>query len=284
MNAQIHLPEFAPEPYATVRRAKAEGQRTKLRAFLDGLWRTAAAGALSAAISFGVWQGYQWATGSPRFALEKVEFTGLTHAAESDLLRRSSLTPGTNVFRADLARAARGIETHPWVVSARLERKLPHGISVDVLEHRPVALVQLGSLYVLDDQARLFKRAVPEDGLDLPLVTGLAREDWEARKADLQLRMFTALQLLDAWQAQGFTLASLSEVRLEEGGTASLFAHDGEGVQEIRLGSGEYALKLKRLAQIRSTLQRRGEHATKIDLDNPSRPDQATAALAQKHR
>lgn len=281
MTARIEAATFAPEPGATVRRAQAHTQRTRLRAFLDALLRTALAGAVSAALSIGAWQTWRWATGSPVFALETVSFTGSSHATDAELLRRSGLTPGDNIFRADLARAARGMETHPWVVSARLERKLPHGIAVDVLEHRPAALVQLGSLYLLDDQGRVFKRAAPDDRVDLPLVTGLSREQWEEKRPELKLRLLTALQIVDAWQAQGFSVTALSEVRLEED-SVSLVANDGGTVQEIRLGASEFALKLKRLSQVRSALARRGEHATRIDLDNPSRPDQATAALARE--
>ena len=54
------------------------------------------------------------------------------------------------------------------------------------------------------------------------------------------------------------------------------------GVQEFRLGARDLALELRRLAQVRSALGRRGERATRIDLDNSARPDQAAATLADK--
>jgi len=53
-------------------------------------------------------------------------------------------------------------------------------------------------------------------------------------------------------------------------------------VQEVRLGAGDVSLKLQRLAQMRAALARRGERAERIDLDNPARPDQAAATLADK--
>ena len=74
----------------------------------------------------------------------------------------------------------------------------------------------------------------------------------------------------------------MSEVRLDEGGGFTLFVHDGTAVQEVRLGSTDVSLKLQRLAQVRAALARRGERAARIDLDNPARPDQAAATLADK--
>jgi len=272
---------------AQLRRANAEERSASVRAAIDAALRTLAAAAVSAALGFGAWQAWQWGQSAPLFALREVRFAGLAHANEGELMARSGLALGENLFRVDLARAARGMQSHPWVESARLERRPPGTILASIAEHKPAALVQLGALYVLDEQGRLFKRAAPEDGLDLPLITGLSRESWQ----DQQLRLFAALHLLDTWQAGGFALAALSEVRLDDGGGFTLFARDGAGsagaggrplVQEIRLGSTDISLKLKRLAQVRAALARRGEQAARIDLDNPARPDQAAATLADK--
>ena len=278
MNAETAT--FKPVDGATTRRAAA-GQKTRLRLAAEAVLRTLAAAALSAALGAVAWQGWQWATHAELFALREVHFTGLQHAEEGDLLRRSGLSKGENIFQADLAQATRGLETHPWIVSARLTRKLPGTVLASVVEHRPAALVQLGNLYVLDEDGRLFKRAAPDDRLDLPLVTGVARDDFEGHKAETQLRLFGALHLLDAWRAAGFSLASLSEVRLDDAGV-TLFAHEGDTMQELRMGASEWGMKLKRLVQIRAALARRNEKAKRIDLDNPARPDTAAAQLAQQ--
>ncbi|MGE5048849.1 MAG: cell division protein FtsQ/DivIB [Deltaproteobacteria bacterium] len=273
---------FKPLQMAQVRRAAAAEDRAALRSTLNGILRTLAAAAVSAALSFAAWQAWTWATRSDAFALRQVVFTGLVHAREPALLQASGLTQGENLFRLDLARVARALQAQPWVASARLERSLPGTIRVAVTEHRPAALVRFGALYVLDDEGRIFKRAEPDDALDLPIIAGLSRDAWLDRKPELQLRLYGALHLLDTWQAAGFKLASLSELRLDEGGGFTLFDRGGGSLQEIRLGQNDISLELQRLAQIRAALARRGERASRIDLDNPARPDQAAATLADK--
>ena len=267
---------------AQVRRAEAERDRAAWKSVLGAALRTLFAAVLSAAVSLGAWEGWRWATSSEAFAIREISFQGLSHATEQDLLHRSGLKPGDNLFRADLAKAGRAMQANPWVASARLARRLPGQVVATVVEHRPAALVQLGGLYLLDDEGRLFKKAAPEDKVDLPIVTGLSRDGWADRKPELQLRLFGALHLLDTWQAAGNALAAVSEVRLDEDGGYTLFAHDGTAVQEVRLGSTDISLKLQRLAQVRAALARRGERASRIDLDNPARPDQAAATLADK--
>jgi cell division protein FtsQ len=273
---------FRPLQMAQVRRAAAAEDRAALRSALNGLLRTLAAAALSATLSFAAWQAWTWATRSEAFALRQVVFTGLVHAREPALLEASGLAPGENLFRLDLARAARALQSQPWVASARLERRLPGTVRVAITEHRPAALVRFGALYVLDEEGRIFKRAEPDDSLDLPIIAGLSRDAWLDRKPELQLRLYGALHLLDTWQAAGLKLASLSELRLDEGGGFTLFDRGGGNLQEIRLGQNDISLELQRLGQIRAALARRGERATRIDLDNPARPDQAAATLADK--
>ena len=95
------------------------------------------------------------------------------------------------------------------------------------------------------------------------------------------MRLALSLQLLDAWKAEGYPIASLSELRLD-GAAATLFTRFDEAVQEIRLGSGDFPLKLHKLSQVRAALARRGERAARIDLDNQSRPEWVSAQLTSE--
>lgn len=262
---------------AQVRRARAEENRRSGRALLRTLLRTLGAAVVSAAVGASSFYGYRWASTSQVFAIREVRFVGLVHATQTELLARSGLKAGDNLIAADLLAAAHGIESHPWVAAARITRKLPGSLEIAVVEHRPAALVQMGGLYVLDEQGKLFKRASPSDGLDLPIVSGLSRTD-----PSRELRLFHALHFLDTWRQAGFAVSALSELRLEDEDAVTVFARDGGSMQEVRLGSKDWPLSLRRLSSMRSLLARRGEHATKIDLDNPARPSEAAATLAEK--
>jgi cell division protein FtsQ len=274
---------FVPEKAAAARRSDRASGHSALRKGLEAVLRTLAAAAVSAALAAGVWQGWKWATRSKAFALGAVEIRGLVHAREEDLLRRSGLVRGGNLFHQDLGAAARAIEAHPWIKSARLQRVPPSRIVIEVQEHVAVAQVQLGSLYLLDADGALFKRAAPGDGIDLPLVTGLPRDEFLARRPEAQLRFFTALQLLDAWRDEGLPPVQLSEVRVDDDSGVTVFARDEQGgpgkVQEIRVGTRAFAQRLRRLAQVRAALARRGERAARIDLDNEARPEWVAAQL-----
>jgi cell division protein FtsQ len=234
---------------------------------------------LSAGLSAGAWHGFRWSTTTSMFALREVKFAGLVHATERDLLARSGLRLGANLMALDLAAAARSLEAHPWVASARLSRSFPGTVLAEIVEHRPAAQVQLGGLYLLDDEGRVFKRVGPEDSVDLPLVSGVTREEWLRDKGAAQLRLYSALHLLEVWRAEGLPAGSLEEVRVEEDGGFTAFAREPAGLQEVRLGGRDLPLQLKRLTQLRAALARRGEHAARIELDNQARPEWVSAQL-----
>jgi cell division protein FtsQ len=280
--AWVRLP-FRPERGAAARRVVPPGP-SRARSAAAALGRTALAMFLSAGLSAGAWEAFRWSTTTPLFALRDVRFTGLSHAAEADLLSRSGLRVGANLMAIDLAAASRAIEEHPWVVSARLSRSLPGTVTAEVVEHRAAAQVQLGGLYLLDDEGRVFKRAGPEDGIDLPLVTGLSRDAWLRDRGAAQLRLYSALRLLEAWRAEGLSGTALEEVRLEEDGGFTAFAREAAGLQEIRVGATDLPLQLHRLAQLRAALARRGEHAARIDLDSQARPEWVSAQLVPTAR
>jgi cell division protein FtsQ len=281
MRGPIWTPvRFRPERGAAARRAIPQ-RPARWKSLGGAILRTTAAMGISTALCFGAWQGYRAAERANFFTLREVRFTGVAHATREELLQRSGLVVGTNLFHLDLAAATRAIEAHPWVASARLSRRLPGAVDVEVVEHRPAANLQLGGPYLLDDLGRVFKRASADDELELPLVTGMKREDWGSNRPAAQLRVYTALQLLDAWKAEGLPMSALAEVRLDEDGGLTAFARDGGEMQEIHLGARELSLKLRRLAQVRAALQRRGERAVRIDLDNQAQPDFVAAQVRE---
>jgi len=80
---------------------------------------------------------------------------------------------GTPILAVDPVRAERRLEALPWVSSARIERRLPDTLDVDLVERTPMALWQHdGRLQLIDETGSV----IPVTRLDrfakLPLVVG----------------------------------------------------------------------------------------------------------------
>lgn len=228
-------------------------------------------------LAWGAYEGWRWAHTSPRFALTDVVYRGTERASGSELSRLAALTPGLNLFALDVDAAERALAAHPWVKSVRVIRRLPSRLEIVVVEHSPIAVLALGELYLVDEDGAPFKRLSPQDGLDLPLVTGIDRERFVG---DRQAALFELSQGIDAAVAYGRSSAAkghpLSEVHLENG-EVTMVTEDGE---EIRFGDGALADKLARLARVRAALEDKRLSAAVIRLDDRVRPSRVTVQLS----
>jgi cell division protein FtsQ len=216
------------------------------------------------------WIGLQldaWAAGSPHFALRTVNVQGLHRATEKELLRLAGIAPGTNLWSLDPSAVAQTMAAHPWVRTVEVTRSLPDTLRLRVEERTPVALASLGDLYVVDADGAPFKRVSPSESLDLPLLTGLSREQAEKDPAGTAARLREALGVVDVYQ-RTFERPRLSEVQL---GDADFDLITADGVRVV-LGRDDLDGQLRRLQRIRDELQHRGLAAAAIHLENRVRP------------
>ena len=240
------------------------------------LFRVMGAAVASAAIIFGAYSLLQWARQSPRFAITTITFTGNAHASDAELSRVGGVQLGQNLVALDALALERLIASHPWVKAARVNRHFPQTLEVQITEHRPAAMVSLGDLYLLDEDGEPFKRVQPSDALDLPIVTGVEREDYVTRHDETVLRLTDALGLAQTYAASTSGKTDpLSEVHLELEGVTLVTAAG----QQIQLGEGAWPEKLDRLARVRQELKARSLTACVIRLDNRARPSSITISL-----
>ncbi len=211
--------------------------------------------------------------------IREVRFEGLSRASAQELLELSPIQRGDHLVLCDTALMEAALRRHPWISSVEVRRTLPAALEVRVVERRAVALVDLGALYLVGSDGEVFKRAVPGDGLDLPVVTGIGRDDWVERRAEVEPLLHAALALLDRWAERGLDRrAPVSEIHIDAEYGTTLWAGP-EGL-EVRLGHGELPEKLARLEQVLAAIEAEGRKAEVLHLDNRRRPDWVAVRLA----
>jgi len=211
--------------------------------------------------------------------IREVRFEGLSRASAQELMELSPIQRGDHLVLCDPALLEVALRRHPWVSSVEVRRTLPPALEVRVVERRAVAIVDLGALYLVGSDGEVFKRAVPGDGLDLPVVTGIGRDDWVERRAEVEPLLHAALALLDRWAERGLDRrAPVSEIHIDAEYGTTLWA-GAEGL-EVRLGHGALPEKLARLEQVLAAVEAEGRKAEVLHLDNRRRPDWVAVRLA----
>jgi cell division protein FtsQ len=216
--------------------------------------------------------GWRSLTTGEALRIRAIRTGPLARAAAPDLLALSPVKVGDNWLSADVEAMERAVARHPWVREARVHRRWPPSLQLEVVEREARALVDLGGLYLVDGDGQVFKRAASGDGLDLPVVTGFGRDAYVQRRGEVEPKLRGALALLDAWDREGLApLASVSEIHLD--GDEGLVLYLGDDGTQVRFGEGEIPQKLSRLHRVLEALRADGRRAEVIHLDDRNHPD-----------
>lgn len=258
--------------------AKRSGElKASARAHAPLVLKVLGAVLLSAGLLGASFVGWRWASTSERFGLKALIVEGAHHTTEAELARLGGLGHGRNLLSIDVEAVERALSTHPWVRQVRVRRELPSRLVVELEEYHPVALLALGELYLVDDRGQPFKRATVNDELDLPLVTGVDREDFTGDRARALEVLARAVNVADAYcRLSGQKKGDLSEVHVELD-EVTVVTVDG---QEVHLGAGDLEPKLQRLKKVRAELDARALKAEVIRLDNRARPTWVAVQLS----
>ncbi|HVR01646.1 MAG TPA: FtsQ-type POTRA domain-containing protein [Polyangia bacterium] len=229
---------------------------------------------------------------SPRFALREIRADATLHVSHEEIVALAGAELGDRLLAIDTDAVAARVATHPWVASVRVRRQLPSALAIDIVERRAVASALLGTLYLVDEAGRPFKRANLDEADGLPVITGIARDQYTVARLATEAAFREALGLLALYRV-GDELASarradavpvpatrpaLSEVHVDPRAGYSLVLYEGGG--EILLGRGNWAGKLARLDEILAALGPRGPAALRaVHLDGPTQ-DRVAVRLA----
>jgi cell division protein FtsQ len=218
-------------------------------------------------------QASEWLRRDDVLPVRTVAVEGASPDRANELRVYAGVPRGAPLFRVDLDEVAARVEEHPHVARAAVRRVPPDGLAIRVEERQAVAVVSADELYLVDDTGVPFKRAQPGDGLDLPLITGVERDAFGAQSP---AHVERALEVVRGFAAAGAPTGELSEVFVGPG--LRVEAVVGDGLRVV-LGTSGFTDKLARLERVLAELQRRGERASEVFLDDERRPERVAVRL-----
>jgi cell division protein FtsQ len=152
-------------------------------------------------------RGFQIASSSSLFFLNKIEITGTKHTNPDDI-RKSIMAVHRNALLADLTQIKLQLENQPWIQSAVIWRELPNTIRIHITERVPEALVLAGNLYMVDHEGKVIDLYDQSQAYaNLPVITGI-----NDLAAESQVR--SALQYVEALAADAQVLSKVSEIHV----------------------------------------------------------------------
>jgi len=207
---------------------------------------------------------YDFITTNDRFAVDEVVFAGVERLDESELRRLVHDLEGQNIVLVPIDSYRERVENHPRVRFVHMKRVLPSRIVCTVTEREPVALVYASEFLEVDREGIIMPEDDLTSALDLPIISGIGREEMREGQPCRNDGLEGALRALEYCKTHGDGFArDISEIRLGKTGMSIVSLKD----QSIILVSElDVERHLKKYFLMRDTITENNDSLKLIDL------------------
>ena len=195
--------------------------------------------------------------------LAKVTVEGNHYLTDEEVAGALALPLGENMFKLDLKGATDRVKGMDWVERVFVERRLPSSLLISVRERKPVALLDNGSLYGVDQEGRVLSPSAALLSEDLPLISGVPLRADAMGTTAMAESLKPALDFFDFMKRHdGVLAADVSEVDLTD--RESLKVTFIDGIQ-ASFDPPVTETELRRMAVVLSDLDQKQKRAGTMD-------------------
>lgn len=192
--------------------------------------------------------GYDCLTQSDYFRAETITVEGNQILSEEEIIKETLVKPGDNILSVNLSMVRKRLLANTWIAEAEVVRKIPSGIIVRIKEHKPLAVLDLGKEFLLNDQGEIFKEKTTTDMENLPLVKGLKFSDLSLSGAIISPSFNAVMTVLKLGREPESILpnSSITLINVDRDIGLTVFAFD----KTIKLGYNNYPDKYEKLEKV----------------------------------
>jgi cell division septal protein FtsQ len=177
----------------------------------------------------------------------RVRVQGNRIVPTSAVLELAGVPRGAKLFDLDLTAIHQRVKKNPFVGDVVVQRNLPEGVDIQIVEREPIAVLSVGTLYYIDADGMVLPLVRSDEVLDLPVVTGdVPAQECTPGKTMRRASVHEALRLLTTAQELSEGLPRrISEVHVRPDG--DLIVYTAEFGVPVVFGQGDLAPKLVKL-------------------------------------
>jgi cell division protein FtsQ len=207
------------------------------------------------------------------FRADKIVISGARRIPEKEILKFAGIQKDENILAFNLPLARKQLLSHPWIADAEISRELPKGVTIQIREHKALAVLNMGRKFLINYKGEIFKESELSDPKDLPVISGLDYSDL----GPIDEQKNTPLASVVEWLLMRYKMnrilpeIDVKEIKVDREIGLTLLLSDGD--RSICLGYKNYHQKINRLRRIVNFLNERSQlnEIQSINLMNPDR-------------
>ncbi len=217
-----------------------------------------------------------WLKEGDIFRLRMVEVKGNSELSRIDVIRITNATVGTSLLGFDTQKAQAALEANNWVEEAKITRQFPDKLIISIKERRPVAILNLGKLYLVDQKGVIFDE-LGKRKLSLPIISGIEKEDLEQGSLPKYAKSALELLVLASNGPKLLSVNNISELRLD--GRSEILVYTRDRAVPVRIASKHMKRDLERAEKVLYHLYNSKSYSRVAEIDMEYGPDQAWVKL-----
>lgn len=153
------------------------------------------------------------------FCIKDISVLGNSFVNEQEIIEYAGITHGMNTLSVKVKEIEKKLNTHPYILSAQVQRNLPGGIEITVNERDLVGYIPfMGSFLLLDSEGRVISAAARMPVKDLPVYQGIKVESFQEREIlDIDnIQIFDKIIYISKCIAQNLAGYAPIEVNIED--------------------------------------------------------------------
>ena len=218
---------------------------------------------------------YDLITQCDYFAVKEIQVNGLERLSKIAVLKAADIDEANNSLQINLHLVRKKLLAHPWIDTVEVKRIIPDRLEITIVEHHPMAIVDIGDYFLINDRGRIFKKLDATDPRHLPTVTGLELDDI-TRYHEAKTNYFNPVMdilTLGKESNSGFSNSAIDHITVDRelGLSLTLWADKGK---LIKLGFNDYEKKIERMKTVSKSIRKIKhlmEEINVIDLNNLKR-------------
>ncbi|MFH1075844.1 MAG: FtsQ-type POTRA domain-containing protein [Pseudomonadota bacterium] len=193
---------------------------------------------------------YDFVTQAECFEAKAISVKGCNRIEPAELLKWAGVSVKTNILAVSINDIKDRLEAHPWVKSADVRREAPDKIHIQIVERVLIAVVDLGTRFLMDDEGVIFKRLEHDETIAVPIITGLQASDFKSGGKAQPGVLNSIFQIAkdSASEQSVLPLSSVTAIHLDKDTGLTLYAFSNDAM--IDLGFEGYQEKLHRLKDV----------------------------------
>ena len=214
---------------------------------------------------------YLYFRNSSAMLVKRVEVAGsVKYISENDVIALSEIKENDTLFRVSLRHVQQNVLRSPWVREVRVRREFPDTIQIHIVEQEPVALLNVGALYLVNEQGVVFKKVDETDPKDFPIISGYDKEELAQFPVLMRRSLKDTLGFLRYLNEQEFFIQDpISEIVVDMAFGYTVYTKNK--ATEIYYGTGDYQKNQELLERFKLSNIFKQQSFARLDLGSSQR-------------